>query len=121
MGRVARRARGVCNTLLRTNEQRPTTNDQRPTTNDQRPTTNDQRPTMLRSDFSYDLPRDLIAQQPRERGRSRMMVVTPPDRIEHDNCASFPSRLEGGDVLVINDTRVIQARLFAGPKGQMKN
>ena len=50
-----------------------------------------------------------------------MMVVTPPDRIEHDNFASFPSRLEEGDVLVINDTRVIPARLFAAPKGQMKN
>src|SRR5438477_9466593 len=76
---------------------------------------------MRRSDFSYELPRDLIAQQPRERGRSRMMVVTPPDRIEHDNFANFPARLEAKDVLVINDTRVIPARLFAAPKGHMKN
>jgi S-adenosylmethionine:tRNA ribosyltransferase-isomerase len=49
-----------------------------------------------------------------------MMVVTPPDRIEHDSFASFPSRLEPGDVLVINDTRVIPARLFAKPKGAMQ-
>ncbi len=76
---------------------------------------------MLRSDFSYELPRELIAQQPRERGRSRMMVVTPPDRIEHDNFANFPGRLEPDDVVVINDTRVIPARLFAAPKGHMKN
>jgi len=76
---------------------------------------------MKRSDFSYELPRELIAQQPRERGRSRMMVVTPPDRIEHDNFANFPARLGPDDVVVINDTRVIPARLFAAPKGHMKN
>ena len=79
---------------------------------------------MLRTDFSYDLPDDLIAQEPRERGRSRMMVVTPadgPPLIEHDSFANFPSRMNAGDVLVINDTRVIPARLFAQPKGAMKN
>jgi S-adenosylmethionine:tRNA ribosyltransferase-isomerase len=75
---------------------------------------------MLRTDFSYHLPDDLIAQEPRERGRSRMMVVTPAG-IEHDSFANFPSRLNAGDVLVINDTRVIPARLFAQPKGAMKN
>src|SRR2546425_1599643 len=73
-----------------------------------------------RSDFFYELPPELIAQEPRERGRSRMMVVTPPDRIEHDNFANFPDRLHGDDVLVINDTRVIPARLFAEPKGAMR-
>ena len=76
---------------------------------------------MLRTDFSYALPEDLIAQEPRERGRSRMMVVTPGQRIEHDSFANFPSRLAKGDVLVINDTRVIPARLYAQPKGAMKN
>jgi S-adenosylmethionine:tRNA ribosyltransferase-isomerase len=52
-----------------------------------------------------------------------MMVVTPgdgPPLIEHENFATFPSLLEPGDVVVINDTRVIPARLFAEPKGQMK-
>src|SRR5262245_11852634 len=44
-----------------------------------------------------------------------MMVVTPPDRIEHDSFANFPRWLSPGDVLVINDTRVIPARLFARP------
>jgi len=76
---------------------------------------------MLRTDFSYHLPEDLIAQEPRERGRSRMMVLDPNGRIEHDNFASFPSRLEDGDVLVLNDTRVIPARLYARPKGAMTN
>jgi S-adenosylmethionine:tRNA ribosyltransferase-isomerase len=75
---------------------------------------------MLRTDFSYELPDDLIAQEPRERGRSRLMIVTPTG-IEHDSFANFPSRLDAGDVLVINDTRVIPARLFAQPKGAMKN
>jgi len=73
-----------------------------------------------RSDFSYHLPEELIAQQPRERGRARMMVVTPPDKLIHDNFAHFPDRLEPGDTLVINDTRVIPARLFAEPKGSMQ-
>jgi S-adenosylmethionine:tRNA ribosyltransferase-isomerase len=79
---------------------------------------------MLRTDFSYDLPDELIAQEPRERGRSRMMVVTPadgPPLLEHDSFANFASRLSAGEVLVINDTRVIPARLFAQPKGAMKN
>jgi len=76
---------------------------------------------MLRSDFAYDLPADLIAQEPRERGRSRMLVVTPPSHIEHDSFANFPARLQAGDVLVLNDTRVIPARLYARPKGAMKN
>jgi S-adenosylmethionine:tRNA ribosyltransferase-isomerase len=74
---------------------------------------------MLRTDFSYDLPPDRIAQEPRERGKSRMMVVTPAG-IEHDSFANFASRLGARDVLVINDTRVIPARLFAKPKGQMQ-
>ena len=77
---------------------------------------------MKRTDFQYDLPRELIAQEPRERGRSRMMVVTPrnaPPEIAHDNFSHIPDLLEPDDVLVINDTRVIPARLFAEPKGQM--
>jgi len=73
---------------------------------------------MLRTDFTYDLPPDLIAQEPRERGKSRMMVVYQ-DGIEHDSFANFPERLNAGDVLVINDTRVIPARLFAKPKPGM--
>ena len=79
---------------------------------------------LQRTDFAYELPPELIAQEPRERGRSRMMVLTPTagaPRIDHDSFANFAGRLQPGDVLVINDTRVIPARLFARPKGQMKN
>jgi S-adenosylmethionine:tRNA ribosyltransferase-isomerase len=74
---------------------------------------------MKRTDFSYDLPNALIAQEPRERGRSRMMVVTSTG-IEHRTFDEFPDLLLPGEVLVINDTRVIPARLFARPKGHMK-
>jgi S-adenosylmethionine:tRNA ribosyltransferase-isomerase len=77
--------------------------------------------SVKRSDFSYHLPDDLIAQEPRERGRSRLLVVMPPATIEHGTFAAFPSLLGQGDVLVINDTRVIPARLYARPKGQMTN
>jgi S-adenosylmethionine:tRNA ribosyltransferase-isomerase len=73
-----------------------------------------------RSDFAYDLPSELIAQTPRERGRSRMMVITPPDAIVHDHFSHFPDLLDPSDTLVINDTRVIPARLFAEPKGAMQ-
>jgi S-adenosylmethionine:tRNA ribosyltransferase-isomerase len=72
-----------------------------------------------RSDFAYDLPSELIAQTPRERGRSRMMVIGG-DRIEHEDFSNFPDRLDPSDTLVINDTRVIPARLFAEPKGGMQ-
>jgi len=48
-----------------------------------------------------------------------MMIVTPPDKISHDNFVHFPDRLAPDDTVVINDTRVIPARLFAAPKGSM--
>jgi len=79
---------------------------------------------MRRTDFSYDLPGELIAQEPRPRGKSRMLVVTPTGgepMLEHETFASFASRLGPRDVVVINDTRVIPARLYARPKGQMRN
>ena len=76
---------------------------------------------MKRTDFSYHLPPELIAQEPRERGESRMMVVTPCEGepgIVHDTFASFPRLLAPGDVLVLNDTRVIPARLFGRRSGR---
>ncbi len=51
-----------------------------------------------------------------------MMVVTPRDgepALEHASFSSIPSLLQPGDVVVVNDTRVIPARLFAEPKGNM--
>jgi len=72
-----------------------------------------------RTDFAYELPSALIAQEPRQRGRSRMMVVRR-DAIEHDSFANFPNRLAPGDVLVLNDTRVIPARLFGRREGMTR-
>lgn len=65
-------------------------------------------------DFSYFLPEELIAQQPSpERDRSRMMNVRCKSG-EINDCSFFqlPELLEKGDVLVINNSRVIPARLF---------
>lgn len=76
---------------------------------------------MKRTDFFYELPQELIAQEPRRRGESRMLVVRPgrDAEFEHRTFTGFPTLLERGEVLVINDTRVIPARLMARPKGQM--
>jgi S-adenosylmethionine:tRNA ribosyltransferase-isomerase len=67
------------------------------------------------ADFNFDLPEELIAQQPpAERGLSRMLVM---DRATGDlrdaSFAEFPSLLQPGDLLVLNDSRVIPARLYA--------
>lgn len=64
--------------------------------------------------FDFSLPRELIAQYPREkRDTSRMMVVERgTGRIIHENFKNFPSYLERGDLLVLNNTRVIPAKFF---------
>jgi len=65
------------------------------------------------ADFDYDLPRELIAQHPLpERDLSRMMVLhRASHQIEHRRFRDLPEYLEPGDLLVLNDTRVIPARL----------
>jgi S-adenosylmethionine:tRNA ribosyltransferase-isomerase len=67
------------------------------------------------SDFDFDLPQELIAQQPpAERGQSRMLVMNRSDGALRDaQFSDFPSLLRPGDLLVLNDTRVIPARLYA--------
>ncbi len=70
---------------------------------------------MKTSDFEYELPEELIAARPpEERGQSRMMLVDR-DRgsIEHLQFADLADRLADGDLLVLNDTRVVPARYFA--------
>jgi len=66
-------------------------------------------------DFDYDLPPELIAQQPPvERGQSRMLVMDRATGALRDaSFAGFPSLLQPGDLLVLNDSRVIPARLYA--------
>ena len=65
---------------------------------------------MLISDFDYDLPDELIAQYPAtERRDSRLLAVA--DGFEDRLFADLPVLLRRGDLLVLNDTRVIKARL----------
>src|SRR5437588_6183702 len=65
------------------------------------------------SDFDYELPEELIAQQPlAKRDASRMLVLDRSERSWLDtNFASIPEYLRPDDVLVLNDTRVFPARL----------
>lgn len=65
------------------------------------------------SDFYYELPEELIAQQPpEERGGSRMLVVSRTTQSFHDDRFSNIAKYIGpGDCLVVNDTRVFPARL----------
>lgn len=62
--------------------------------------------------YDYPLPKERIAQRPAaRRGDSRLMVLG--DGIEHRAFADFPSLLRDGDVVVVNDSRVVPARLIA--------
>ncbi len=65
-------------------------------------------------DFDFELPAALIAQSPAEpRDSSRLMVLRLPGRtISHHHFSDLPTFLRAGDVLVVNDTRVMAARLF---------
>lgn len=70
--------------------------------------------SMRTEDFAFDLPEDLIAQAPAEpRDSARLMVLRVSAReIEHHLVSELPDLLEPGDLLVVNDTRVMAARLF---------
>jgi S-adenosylmethionine:tRNA ribosyltransferase-isomerase len=70
---------------------------------------------MLVSDFDFELPPELIAQQPpAERGTSRMLTLDRESGAWQDSWFNrLPELLDEGDVLVLNDSRVIPARLFA--------
>ena len=80
---------------------------------------------MLVSDFDYNLPEELIAQHPTERREmSRMLAL---DRVsgqyELKQFTDFQSYLRPGDCLVLNDTKVIPARLWghrAGSGGRVQ-
>lgn len=69
---------------------------------------------MKTSDFDYNLPEELIAQTPVEpRDHSRLLVYDRADgSIQHLHFYDLPRFLNAGDVMVINDTRVIPARLL---------
>lgn len=67
------------------------------------------------SDFDFHLPEELIAQQPpAERGASRMLALNRTTGEVRDSMfAELPALLKPGDLLVLNDSRVIPARLYA--------
>ena len=69
---------------------------------------------LLKSDFFYELPEELIAQTPVEpRSASRMMCVDRKGSgIIHDHFYNLCAHLKEGDLLVMNDSRVIPARLY---------
>ena len=69
---------------------------------------------MKTSDFYYDLPQELIAQDPLEdRSSSRLLHLSMKDgSVEHRHFTNILDYLKEGDCLVVNDTRVIPARLY---------
>ena len=69
---------------------------------------------MLLSQFDYTLPPELIAQTPApQRDTSRLLVLDhTTGAIVHRRFSAIPEYFRSGDVLVINDTRVVPARLF---------
>lgn len=66
------------------------------------------------ADFDFELPEELIAQEPSaERGQSRMLVMDrKTGNLRDSHFGEFPSLLREGDLLVLNDSRVIPARLY---------
>ena len=76
---------------------------------------------MKTSDFYYDLPEELIAQDPlADRSSSRLMHLDPlTGKVTHDTFKNVINYLEPGDTLVINDTKVIPARLYGVREGTL--
>lgn len=71
--------------------------------------------SLLTKDYDYELPPELIASRPLpDRAASRMLVIhREAGQIEHRNFADFESYLRADDLLVLNNTRVIPARVFS--------
>lgn len=69
---------------------------------------------MKKSDFFYNLPEELIAQTPIEpRNASRLMVFNKSNgELSHDNFSNLFDYLKEGDTLILNNTRVLPARIF---------
>jgi S-adenosylmethionine:tRNA ribosyltransferase-isomerase len=67
---------------------------------------------MQLADFDFDLPDDLIALRPASpRDSARLLLVTPGQPLADLRVSDLPAQLRAGDLLVLNDTRVIPARL----------
>ncbi len=74
--------------------------------------------TLLKSDYYYDLPEELIAQDPlSDRSSSKLMLLDKnTGRVEHSIFKDIKSYLKEGDCLVLNNTKVIPARLIGHRK-----
>ena len=70
---------------------------------------------MLTKDYYFDLPPELIAQEPSERrGDDRLLLIDRSSRTFSDHMMKdFPSLIHGGSVIVVNNSRVRKARVFA--------
>ena len=82
---------------------------------------NEKKPTDLRTaDFYYDLPEERIAQHPAERrDHSRLMVLDrEAGTLEHRRFYDILDYLREGDVLVVNDSKVIPARIYGHAEGR---
>jgi S-adenosylmethionine:tRNA ribosyltransferase-isomerase len=65
------------------------------------------------ADFTFELPPELIAQEPAPRGTSRLLVLNRGSgALRHAGIGDLPSFLRAGDLMVVNNTRVIAARLL---------
>ena len=63
--------------------------------------------------FDFDLPSELVALRPAHpRDSARMLVVMPDDGFEHARVRDLPQYLQRGDVVVVNDTKVLSARFY---------
>ncbi len=82
----------------------------------------EERAGMDLSEFQYELPKELIAQEPApERDQSRLLVLHRKDgSVEHRRFRDIVEYLRPGDTLVLNDSRVIPARLWAHREGRME-
>lgn len=74
---------------------------------------------MKRSDFGYELPKELIAQSPVEpRDAARMLVLGRESGAYVDSCFNqLDQYLEAGDLLILNDTKVLPARIYGVKEG----
>lgn len=74
---------------------------------------------MKKSDFYYDLPQELIAQEPlKDRSSSRLMILDKNNgNTEHKHFYDIIDELNEGDALILNDTKVLPARLYGQKEG----
>lgn len=74
---------------------------------------------LKRTDFYYDLPEELIAQEPiADRSASRLMTLDKATgKTEHKHFYDIADELNAGDALILNDTKVIPARLYGSKEG----